>query len=107
KLSEAAELVVIDGDAAERSRYLETHHIGDIVRQFPVPGLSPDAFITGLRGLQPRLYSIASSQAAVDGDVHLTVSTVRYSLHGSERNGVVSGALGRLPEEASLPVYVK
>ncbi|HTM77345.1 MAG TPA: sulfite reductase [NADPH] flavoprotein alpha-component, partial [Devosia sp.] len=58
--------------------------------------------------VQPRLYSIASSQAAQDGDVHLTVSTVRYELHGSERFGVVSGALARLDDpDASLPVYIK
>jgi sulfite reductase (NADPH) flavoprotein alpha-component len=93
--------------ASERFAFLEANHVVDFVRNYPVPGISAESFIGGLRALQPRLYSIASSQEAQDGDVHLTVSTVRYDLHGSERRGVVSGALGRLDEEANLPVYVK
>jgi sulfite reductase (NADPH) flavoprotein alpha-component len=93
--------------ASERFAFLEANHIVDFVRNYPVPGISAETFIGGLRALQRRLYSIASSQQAQDGDVHLTVSTVRYDLHGSERRGVVSGALGRLDEEANLPVYIK
>src|SRR5690606_26417961 len=47
------------------------------------------------------------SAAAQDGDVHLTISTVRYALNGSDRRGVVSGPLGDLAEGATLPVYVR
>jgi sulfite reductase (NADPH) flavoprotein alpha-component len=93
--------------AAERTAWLREHHIIDIVREFPVSGLAASDFVAGLRRLQPRLYSIASSQAAQDGDVHLTISAVRYELHGSERRGVVSGRLGDLAENAMLPVYVR
>ncbi|HTN61901.1 MAG TPA: flavodoxin domain-containing protein, partial [Devosia sp.] len=96
------------GKAAERVAYLEAHHVVDIARLYPVSGITAETLIAGLRALQPRLYSIASSQAAQDGDVHLTVSTVHYQLHGSERSGVVSGALSRLGDDpATLPVYVK
>ncbi|HTM76507.1 MAG TPA: sulfite reductase flavoprotein subunit alpha, partial [Devosia sp.] len=92
-LSGASALADLAGPdkAAERVAYLEAHHVVDIARLYPVAGLTPETLVAGLRALQPRFYSIASSQAAQDGDVHLTVSTVRYELHGSERFGVVSG----------------
>lgn len=92
---------------ADRAAFLEAHHVIDIVRRFAGRGVTPEAFVAGLRGLQPRLYSIASSHAAQDGDVHLTVSTVHYPLHGTERRGVVSGSLRTLPDDATLPVYLK
>jgi sulfite reductase (NADPH) flavoprotein alpha-component len=108
-LTDAAELRALTAadKAAERTAWLREHHVVDIVRQFPANGLSADEFIAGLRGLQPRLYSIASSQTAQDGDVHLTISTVSYTLHGSARRGVVSGALGKLADDAKLPIYVR
>lgn len=108
-LSDAAPLKALadSAEAAARVEWLKTHHVIDIVREFPVAGLDAQSFIAGLRRLQPRLYSIASSAAAQDGDVHLTISTVRYSLNGSERCGVVSGGLGALAEGTTLPVYVR
>ena len=98
---------LVEMATGERLAYLEANHVIDIARQYPAEELDAADLLAGLRRLQPRLYSIASSQAAQDGDVHLTVSTVRYELHGSERQGVVSGWLGRLEEDAALPVYIK
>ncbi|HEU6447375.1 MAG TPA: sulfite reductase subunit alpha [Verrucomicrobiae bacterium] len=43
-----------------------------------------------LRKLAPRLYSISSSPKAHPGEVHLTVSAVRYATHGRHRKGVAS-----------------
>lgn len=105
RLSGASSLAEMS--AGERLAYLEANHVIDVVRQYPLRGIAPEDLLTGLRRLQPRLYSIASSRAAQDGDVHLTVSTVRYQLHGSERYGVVSGRLGHLEEGATLPVFVQ
>jgi sulfite reductase (NADPH) flavoprotein alpha-component len=108
-LTGASELQALTASdrAAERTAWLKANHVVDILRQFPVAGLEAETFVAGLRRLQPRFYSIASSQAAQDGDVHLTVSTVRYDLHGSERRGVVSGSLGAVEEGATLPVFVR
>lgn len=109
ELSGSDELAALAGGerAADRTAYLEAHHVIDIVQRFPARDVSPERFVAGLRGLQPRLYSIASSHSAQDGDVHLTVSTVHYPLHGSERWGVVSGGLRRLADGGALPVYIK
>jgi len=109
KLSGATELqALVTADAAERVRYLEQHHIGDIIRRFPVAGVEAEALLAGLRPLQPRLYSIASSQAAVDEEAHLTVAPVRYDLHGTGRGGVASTQIAdRLPMGDTVPVYIQ
>ena len=94
--------------SGERSVFLRTHHIVDIVRRFPVAGVMPQSFVSALRPLQPRLYSIASSLAAAPDEAHLTVAPVRYALHGEARSGVASGLLAdRAAPDAVLPVYVQ
>ncbi|MET0314672.1 MAG: sulfite reductase [NADPH] flavoprotein alpha-component, partial [Hansschlegelia sp.] len=79
-----------------------------IVERFPVAGIDADTLLAGLRPLQPRLYSIASSLAAAPDEAHLTVSTVRYDLNGEAREGVASGHLAsRAEPDATLPVFVQ
>ena len=67
---------------------------------------TPDEFVATLRKLQPRLYSIASSQKAVGESVHLTVAVVKYGVEHSprERNGVCSTFLAERAE--GIPVFV-
>jgi sulfite reductase (NADPH) flavoprotein alpha-component len=109
KLSQAAELrSLAQGVAADRVRFLEQNHVVDIVRRFPVSGLDAAALLAGLRPLQPRLYSIASSQAAVGEEAHLTVAPVRYEVHGSARGGVASTHIAdRLAMGDTVPVYIQ
>src|SRR3546814_5546289 len=68
-------------------------HIIDIVRRFPMADVAPQGFVSALRPLQPRLYSLASSLAAAPDEAHLTLAPVRYDLHGEARCGVASGLL--------------
>ena len=76
--------------------------------RFPAPGIDAERFVAGLRPLQPRLYSIASSLAAAPDEAHLTVSTVRYALHDLPRTGVASGYLAaRTEADATVPVYIQ
>jgi sulfite reductase (NADPH) flavoprotein alpha-component len=71
-------------------------------------GLRAQGFVTGLRPLQPRLYSIASSLAAMPDEAHLTLAPVRYTLHGEARSGVASGHLAdRGAPDTQLPVYIQ
>lgn len=94
--------------AKERMAFLGGNHVLDIIDRYPVPAIDPELLLAGLRPLQPRLYSIASSLAAAPDEVHLTVSTVRYELNGTGRTGVASGHLAGLTgAEATLPVYFK
>jgi sulfite reductase (NADPH) flavoprotein alpha-component len=95
-------------EGAARTAFLHNHHILDIVNRFPATGIEPTKLLAGLRPLQPRLYSIASSLAAAPDEVHLTVSTVNYNLHDVPRTGVASGYLAALTnEDATLPVYIQ
>lgn len=72
-----------------------------------IDGLTPQAFVDGLRALQPRLYSISSSPGKHPGEVHLTVGEVHYELNGTPRRGVASTYLGqRLARYGSVGVYV-
>jgi len=94
--------------AAERVKFLYDHHIVDIVREFPVKGVDAASLLAGLRPLQPRLYSLASSQALVGDEAHLTVAPVRYDLHGTGRGGVASTQVAdRLDMGSTVPVYVQ
>lgn len=87
--------------------WLHGREIIDVIRQFPVRGLSAQEFIGLLRKLPPRLYSIASSGTADPDEVHLTVAVVRFETHGLGRNGVASTFLAdRVEEGGTVPIYV-
>lgn len=79
----------------------------DVLEQLK-PELDAQTFVDGLRPLQPRLYSIASSPKAHPGEVHLTVGEVHYDLFDKQRVGVASTWLGaRIAEGANLGVYLQ
>lgn len=110
RLSGAPELESLrgEGEAARRIEFLHAHHVVDLVRRFPVKSIEPGELLAGLRPLQPRLYSLASSQSAVPDEAHLTIGPVRYELHGEKRSGVVSGQVAdRLQAGDTLAVYVQ
>lgn len=68
----------------------------------------PEAFIEALEPLQPRLYSISSSQKSNQGCVSLTVDAVRHKISGRERLGVASTFVAnRLHPGDKLKVYVQ
>ena len=79
----------------------------DLVTEFPGVVTEPQQLFNILQRLTPRMYSIASSQAAHPNEVHTTVRVVRYNSHGLERQGVASGHLGeRAPVGATLPIFL-
>ena len=109
-LSEASSLRQLQQEdrSGERSVFLRTHHIIDIIRRFPVSEVMPQGFVSALRPLQPRLYSLASSLEAAPEEAHLTVAPVRYTLHDEPRSGVASGLLAdRAEPDTVLHVYIQ
>jgi sulfite reductase (NADPH) flavoprotein alpha-component len=79
----------------------------DLLTEFPGIIREPQQLFNILQRLTPRMYSIASSQLAHPGQVHMAVRVVRYNSHGQERQGVASGLLGeRAPVGAVLPVFL-
>lgn len=79
----------------------------DLLKDFPDVVTNPQDLFNVLQRLTPRMYSIASSQAAHPNEVHTTVRVVRYNAHGLERQGVCSGHLGeRAPEGGTMPIFL-
>jgi sulfite reductase (NADPH) flavoprotein alpha-component len=92
---------------AAQKTFLEERDLLDLLLEYPGLPLSPNELVTHLRYLQPRLYSIASSLKAVPGEVHLTISIVRYQIRNRQRKGVCSTFLAdRLQLGGSLPVFI-
>ncbi len=87
---------------------LAPHHVIDVVAAYPSAKVPPAEFVTLLRRLQPRLYSISSSPKAHPGQVHLTVGAVRYETQGRARKGVCSTFLAdrAVPGDTRAGVFV-
>lgn len=85
----------------------DDYQVLDVISEIK-PEIDAQTFLNGLRPLQPRLYSIASSPNAHPGEVHLTVGEVRYDLFDKPRKGVASTWMGkRLPEGSNVGVYIQ
>jgi sulfite reductase (NADPH) flavoprotein alpha-component len=79
----------------------------DLITEFPGIITEPQQLFNILQRLTPRMYSIASSQAAHPLEVHTTVRVVRYQAHGLDRQGVASGHLGeRAPVGSTMPIFL-
>ncbi len=106
ELTDAPDLKALATDAAGLRAYAGERQLIDLVSDHPAP-IDASALVALLRPLQPRLYSIASSQAEVEDEIHLTVSVVRYEAHGRDHLGAASGFLGeRLGREEPVRVYL-
>ena len=94
-----AALLDLVGDKTKLQHFAQNTPIADMVRYAPAE-LTAEQLIDLLRPLTPRLYSIASSQAEAETEVHITVGVVRYDIEGRARTGGASGFLAdRLEEE--------
>ncbi|MEO5713859.1 MAG: flavodoxin domain-containing protein [Luteolibacter sp.] len=79
----------------------------DLVVDHPADFSDGEEFVSILKKLQPRLYSIASSPRAHPGEVHLCVGIVRYNSFGRKRGGICSTFLAdRLGGGATPRVFV-
>jgi sulfite reductase (NADPH) flavoprotein alpha-component len=96
----------------------------DLVLDHPADFADAEDFVSILKRLQPRLYSIASSPKTHPDEVHLTVGVVKYATFGRRRGGVCSTFLAerckslkpgvflhenklfRLPADGSVPVIM-
>ena len=91
---------------AELEAYVSGREVIDPLLAHPAAKFTPEEFVKCLRKLQPRLYSIASSQKAHSSEVHLTVAAVRYETHGRKREGVCSTFLSDRADNVPVPVFV-
>lgn len=79
----------------------------DLVVDHPADFSDAEDFVSVLKKLQPRLYSIASSPNAHPGEVHLCVGIVRYNSFGRKRGGICSTFLSdRIKDGVQPGVFV-
>jgi sulfite reductase (NADPH) flavoprotein alpha-component len=89
--------------------YLWGRDVLDFLEEFTAAKFTPEELVKLLRKLQPRLYSIASSQKAVGESVHLIVAVVRYQPERSNHlhRGVCSTFLAERGEgNGKVPLFV-
>lgn len=105
--------------------YVYGRDLLDVVRDYGPWKAGAEAFVSSLRKIPARLYSIASSLKANPDEVHLTIGTVRYDSNGRKRTGVCSGQCAertevgdqlsvfvqknnnfKLPEDPSIPIIM-
>ena len=92
---------------AVAEEYIWGREFVDLVKEFPGWVKQPQELFNILQRLTPRMYSIASSQAAHPNEVHTTVRVVRFNAHGAERQGVASGHMGeRAPVGSTMPIFL-
>ncbi|CNK74960.1 NADPH-dependent assimilatory sulfite reductase flavoprotein subunit [Yersinia frederiksenii] len=106
-LSRDETLIALLADKPTLQQYAKNTPIVDMVRQAP-SDLNADQLVALLRPLTPRLYSIASSQAETETEVHITVGVVRYEIDGRPRTGGASGYLAdRLAVDGDIRIFIE
>ncbi|KJJ40940.1 sulfite reductase [NADPH] flavoprotein alpha-component [Bacillus subtilis] len=96
------------GNEGNVKAYIAGRDLLDLIRDYGPFSVSAQEFVSILRKMPARLYSIASSLSANPDEVHLTIGAVRYDAHGRERKGVCSILCAeRLQPGDTLPVYVQ
>ncbi|OON39617.1 sulfite reductase [NADPH] flavoprotein, alpha-component [Izhakiella australiensis] len=107
KLSRSAALLERVADKVSLQQYAQSMPIVDMVREAPTE-LNVEQLTALLRPLTPRLYSIASSQAETESEVHITVGAVRYQIDGRPRTGGASGFLAdRIEEDGEVRIFIE
>ncbi|RJS59953.1 assimilatory sulfite reductase (NADPH) flavoprotein subunit [Bacillus sp. PK3_68] len=100
--------LVAPGQEEDLRTYIEGRDLLDLIQDFSFEGITASAFVSILRKMPARLYSIASSLRANPDEVHLTIGTVRYDSNGRSRKGVCSiQCAERVQPGDYLPVYIQ
>lgn len=108
ELTANSDLQELIKDSEKVKSYLEGHDLLDVVRDFGPVNSTPQEFVSILRKMPARLYSIASSLNANPDEVHLTIGAVRYNTHGRDRKGVCSiFTAERLQPGDNVPIYIQ
>ena len=106
ELTDSQHLKDVLANTSELPEYLQGRDVLDLVTEVPFE-LSAELLVSILRKNTARMYSIASSQDAVENEVHLLVSVVRYNALGRDKEGHCSTTLAdRLEVDDKVKVFV-
>lgn len=80
----------------------------DLLKIYPVKDQAQFEEVLQVLPVQsPRIYTIASSPSAHEGEIHLTVGKDMFDLNGEKKAGLCSDYLSQLPESASFSFFVQ
>lgn len=99
---------LMEAGQEDRKKYLDGRNLLDFIRDFPPQTVvEPGEFITILRKMPARLYSIANSCNANPDEVHLLIGKDEFQANGGIQAGVCSGQCAERAEPGDvLPVYI-
>ena len=98
--------IVESDDRKIMNEFCWGREVVDLVIDYPADFSDAEDFVSALKKLQPRLYSISSSPNFHPGEVHLTIAIVRYHSHGRQRGGVCSTFFADRSEGLDPGVFV-
>ncbi len=91
RAGDAEFLALVNSDDTEKlNRFLYGKDNVDLLKSYQNANISLDEFLTFLKPIAPRAYSIASSINAHPEEVHLTIGSVRYNQENRNHMGVCS-----------------
>lgn len=92
----------------ELTAFLHGREIIDVLLAHPEVKFAAQDFVSLLKPLAPRLYSISSSPMAHPGQAHLTINVVRYQSLSRHRKGVCSTYLAeRVERTPRVPIFLQ
>jgi sulfite reductase (NADPH) flavoprotein alpha-component len=99
--------ILVNGDREQLAAFLWSKDILDLLNLGEKPVFDIAEFVTFLKPLQHRAYSISSSPLVAQNSVHLTIASVRYRAEGRERGGVCSTYLAdRVAADQNAGIFV-
>jgi sulfite reductase (NADPH) flavoprotein alpha-component len=94
------------GNAAAMAKLTATCQVSDVLASYPAEW-TPDALVSALRPVTGRVYSIASSPAAVGDEAHLTVAVVGSDTDRKLLAGAASAFVVNTPADSNVQVWIE
>ncbi len=101
--------LLVEGQREAFKAYQASREVWDFLEENAEVAITPQELVQLLQPLLPRFYSIASSQAVVGDEIHLTVAELIYETNGHVRKGVCTHYLCRMAPVGSveIPIYIQ
>ncbi|ASB48077.1 diflavin oxidoreductase [Alkalitalea saponilacus] len=105
ELSGHQDLIKLVENEQQLIAFCEFHDVLDMVSIFPA-SIDEQEFLSTLRKLNPRLYSVAASSLTHPEELHLTTGIIEYPLYNRKHSGVCSSMFSdRLAEGDTLAIF--
>lgn len=107
QISQHPELIALVEHPEKAQHYASVTPLYAMIQAYPAT-IDPQQWFAFLRPLSPRMYSIASAQAEVGAEVHITLGVVEYTHQQKHYRGVCSDYLcAQLEEGDTLPIFIE